>query len=338
MHTQEYSKIGINFKIKHFNCNDFWDGVDRDRLGDIFRDRLRSAGDFILDFTGDPIDSNTIPFVKTVLAQDGLLDRATFLVENTSPTHDADPQVIYFPRSFYNMSFWTAEYPSCYDPDRHHNISCLNRMSRPHRLYVFYHLLERAYPGSSLISCRGLVDSYTGDPIDLDLPEYQELPPKVQEFFLTNDRHWEAIPGDASVTDYSQVYHSTNHPAYSDCYLNIVTESSVSDDLVGLSEKVCKPLKAHQLFMIVGNKDSMDRLRNMGFECFDRDLDHHCYDLAAGWINRVDQMLDLLDQKYQYLPDIYQKNQSELEHNHRWFVSADFRAKLLQILRDRDLI
>jgi len=172
----------------------------------------------------------------------------------------------------------------------------------------------------------------------LDSQGYQDLPLEVRDFFLEKNTFWESIPGDATTQDYFTIYSDIGHPAYSDSLLNIVTESTVSDDSICLSEKICKPLRSQQLFTLVGDKDAMSLLRTMGFDCFDQDLGNHDYDKKPNWTHRADSMLALIDQKYQHLDQIYQHNRSGLEHNQRWFCSGEFRKKLLENLRLRDLI
>lgn len=340
MGQQRYSHSNITFKLPWFGANEIWYAIREDRFLPAFRDRLRSHDRFVFDLTGDSIDRNTITVLKNLLAQEDLDQRVTFVVEMIWPGDEPDPKVIFFSRSFYKMSLWeTNNRPGdiSINGTRRHKISCLNRMSRPQRLYVFYRLFHKNYFKSSLISCRGLVDSYTGSLISLDDAEYQELPLVVRRFFLEKNTHWESIPEDIN-PGYDMLYFDTTHPAYAESSLNIVTEGSVSDDSICLSEKICKPLKSQQLFTLVGDRGAMDHLRAMGFECFDQDFDFHIYDRKFRWLHRVDSMLELIDEKYQYLDQIYHDNHRELMYNRQWFCSNDFREKLLQDLHLRDLI
>jgi hypothetical protein len=333
----EFAKIGIHFKMPVYRVDDIWAGMEGSCFSADLRRRLESSREFILDLTGYHTGHDTVSVLKTLLTQADLIDGARFLTE-TSFVNDSDPAIIYFAKSFYNASFLNADRPRAINRHRQYKISCLNRMSRPQRLYVFYQLFHREYFGSSLISCRGLVDSYTESSLSLDSQEYQDLPKEVHDFFLKKNTFWESIPGDATTQDYVTIYSSVGHPAYADSLLNIVTESTVADDMICLSEKICKPLRSQQLFTLVGNKDAMHLLRTMGFDCFDQDLDHHDYDKKPNWIYRIDSMLTLIDQKYQQLDEIYQRNRSGLEHNQQWFYSSNFREKLLENLRLRDLI
>jgi len=66
------------------------------------------------------------------------------------------------------------------------------------------------------------------------------------------------------------------HPAYSDSYLHVVSESTMRSKIF-ITEKTWQPIAAGQLFVILGNPGTVSHLRELGVDVFD-DLIDHSYD------------------------------------------------------------
>lgn len=73
---------------------------------------------------------------------------------------------------------------------------------------------------------------------------------------------------------------------YTDSYLNLVTESNL-DNIGFLTEKIYKPIRAGQLFLVQGPIGTINFLRSIGFDTFDDYFDHS-YDKIDNWMQRTD--------------------------------------------------
>ena len=73
---------------------------------------------------------------------------------------------------------------------------------------------------------------------------------------------------------------------YTDSYLNLVTESKL-DNIGFLTEKIYKPIRAGQLFLVQGPIGTINFLRSIGFDTFDDYFDHS-YDKIDNWMQRTD--------------------------------------------------
>lgn len=218
---------------------------------------------------------------------------------------------------------------------RKYKLSCLNRMYRPHRAYFIFWLTTRCYFHDLLITHRDKVCAYTNN----------QMEPLTHDWFtreFDEDQRLLLSTADLNFKDcwdpkINSNDHSWIHPAFSDTYLNVVTESVV-DPGIYFSEKTFKPLAAGQLFVVLGNKNSVRQLSQYGIECFFKDLDNHNYETSDCWIERANQLLALLDSIYYNIEDIYWQNIREIKHNQEWVLSDAFRKLCEKPLRDNSLI
>ena len=111
-----------------------------------------------------------------------------------------------------------------------------------------------------------------------------------------------------------------NMPGWLDSCLNIVTEP-VIEDVGFISEKIFKPLRAEQLFIIQGCPGTVDYLRNIGFDTFDDYINHNLYDHELDWIKRIDLSLQVLDDIYQDIPKIFDATKKRRENNRKYLQS-----------------
>lgn len=56
---------------------------------------------------------------------------------------------------------------------------------------------------------------------------------------------------------------------YQDSLISIITESRLEDDIIQLTEKIFKPIRRKQPFMVVGNYKILEHFRSLGFKTFD---------------------------------------------------------------------
>jgi hypothetical protein len=103
-----------------------------------------------------------------------------------------------------------------------------------------------------------------------------------------------------------------------DTWVSVVSEASFSDEdlTIFLSEKLFKPIACMHPFIVVGNRGSLSRLRNMGYKTFDGYIDESYDDLPT--LERFDAIVDSI-KKVQQIKDKfswYESMRHILEHNY----------------------
>jgi hypothetical protein len=211
------------------------------------------------------------------------------------------------------------DYPYSEQLRKAHKVSCLNRIPRGHKFYTYARLLEKSY--DSILSFNGLTDSNSNQSISYDDPWYYDLPREIKEQLKDVPRYKQADDSNW-INDLTPL-----HPAYTDCYLNVVTETSSKTSFY--SEKICKPLTSAQFFLMSSGKDSLDGLRVLGFDCFDDIFQDHRYVRFDNCVERIDSMIEIFDSVYDNLEHLYSVNYARLLSNRNYFLSEDFKNRLL---------
>ena len=132
------------------------------------------------------------------------------------------------------------------------------------------------------------------------------------------------INNDVTETDIT-----TNHPAYLETYINIITETHYLANT--LTEKTYKPILAGQLFLIVGAVGSIQHLRDIGIDTFD-DIIDHSYDQVEDLRERI----ELIIKQITYLNNlnlekIYQLIKPRLIQNSNFLKSDEFINQFLPL-------
>jgi hypothetical protein len=110
-----------------------------------------------------------------------------------------------------------------------------------------------------------------------------------------------------------------NQTAYS-----LVAETNIENDYVFFTEKTVKPILAQRLFITLGNRYTLARLRELGFKTFDSIIDES-YDAIEGTDQRFKAALDQLAWLCQQpQADILEKCRAIVEHNARHMIETDW--------------
>jgi len=138
----------------------------------------------------------------------------------------------------------------------------------------------------------------------------------------------------------------TDHPMHS-CWLSLfdqsaesllylVTETVATGRRHHLTEKTFKPIAMGMPFVIVGTQGSLRYLRSYGFKTFG-DLWDESYDDEPDdslRIEKIAQVLKLLDGLEEHRQDIFESAQEIIAHNWNHFYHGGFEAVLWQELKD----
>lgn len=191
--------------------------------------------------------------------------------------------------------------------ERQKKFTCLNRMGKTHRLDFVHGMCKRHHGGLS----DGFL-SY-GNQGQLAIPEEDKgftslFPIKVDD--LDYDQHNN---------------HETVHQRFfNEAYWNFVTESSFRSSTSFITEKTFKPIANLQPFIIVGDYQSLERLREMGYKTFGTVINEN-YDQIKDPAKRMQALIDvavgILNTPHKDLVEMMHKIKPILEHNQQLFLN-----------------
>jgi hypothetical protein len=288
-------------KIYYTNCLDLF---DTNSLKDIPRDRL-----VIVDKSGDTWGSQSDNFYKTLEDH-----QFNFLLLSHLPIdHLRRPRLLHYqPFNFYGQQFFTRITDQ--SDIKKYKLSCLNLNPHTHRIKNYLLFKKKKYFDQCLFSF------HTARPEDL----FQHYARLSAEMAL----EWQSIQGtlpsryDLVSEIKSSGSDTIMHPAYTDSYINLVTESSVRPDLF-VTEKTWKPVAAAQLFLIFGTPGIIQYLREQGVDTFDDYINHDVYDSEPDWEVRLNNIHALIDDLVtKDLAQIYQDTKERRLQNQQKFFNG----------------
>lgn len=227
--------------------------------------------------------------------------------------HQQKPRMYFYPYHLYegpDELIWPE-----YDPDsfeKKYLVSCLNGVPRPHRVHNYMLLRKKSYYDQCLVNFHSFVASGGGDTRGDD----ELVPTDIW-------KEWSEIRDTLPIFK-PRVWLDVNHPAYTDSYINLVTETTVINQIY-ITEKTWKPIACGQLFLLIGNPNSIEHLQDMGVDTFDDIIDHKYYDRELDFKTRLARVHEVLDDLVkQDLPKIYQQTRDRRLKNHQNYFSCAF--------------
>lgn len=235
----------------------------------------------------------------------------------------------YYPFWFMASRHCTSSYPDLTSIDtlKQHYVEYLCGKTRVSRIYVALSLANRNYFNRIKINwCMLKFTDSVNEFIDTLVThnhssvrfEFPDFTAGVERFI---GLHKDFTPLPLSIDGYAKVF-SAKH-GLSDAYLQIVSESVPEHNSKFVSEKIWKPLRAGQLFLIQGGPGTIGLLRQAGFDVFDDYIDHARYDNEPDWQTRTDLMLSVLDDIYSNIETIYFSTTARRQANIDRFNSQD---------------
>ena len=212
-------------------------------------------------------------------------------------------------------------------------VLCYNR--RPHeyrKILVWYMLNNKMIWNNSLVSL-GIKSHYSKSNFDI-INAYlhnNELSNEIVEYFESNKE-------DIKFSDYSLTNHlglSMIEEEHNRTFVSLVTESSIDNNVLFISEKTYKPIFAQQPFIIMGNPNTLEYLRSIGFKTFS-DWWDESYDNELDVKKRMDKIFNIVEslcsKSLDELTQMRMDMKEILIHNYKLFLtleSADDRLKEL---------
>jgi hypothetical protein len=270
-------------------------------------DLLKKYKLVVADFSSEHYGQDTLYLLYEKLDSSGL---NFILLCHDIEDHCRYPRMLFYPHWYYHSMDRLIDAPD--QLDRQYQLSCLNGNPRPHRIYNYLQLIKKPYYPKSLITAHSAENLSRLDDVALSKEMLTE---------------WQTLSADLPDRDRTLVYgkaRSLSHPAYSDSYLHLVTETTVVPKLF-VTEKTWKPVAAGQLFLVHGSPGTIKYLRDQGVDVFDDIIDHKYYDNETDWQVRADRIHQLIDVLVtQNLAEIYIQTVERRAANKLNFFSSSF--------------
>ena len=244
------------------------------------------------------------------------------------------PNFCYFPdHELYFRRVSGKNLPLAWHSDtRQKNFTILSRTHKWWKATVMadlkqLHILDNAYWSYGNIDCGDLVKD---NPIEVSKIPFLEQ--TINNFLFNAPYYCDQLSSD----QHNQ--HSTLVPEhYNNSYLNIVLETFFDVDGSSgafLTEKIFKPIRHAQPFVVVGAPGTLKCLRRLGYKTFDSVIDTS-YDSEYNNTNRWLKLRQLLtDLKNKNLRDIFMACKDDVLHNQSLFLDS----KLQRISKFHDTL
>jgi hypothetical protein len=276
-----------------------------------------SHGTLVLDCSTDPFNGHERTVKEQLLS---VTEDFRILTGDVRYVNDPDSHIIFYP-TFYIEITEQSEHPISVitNSKRTWPVSCLNGRTRIHRVENFIKLRSKNYFSRILFNIHGnfdlqfeMMESDDGFCDDSILTEYQLVQRELSQTRKDNN--------DLGTMD----------QAYTDSYVNLVTETSVGNKQTFLSEKSFKPMCTGQLALWLANPGTVRYMRDLGFDMFDDIIDHG-YDDVLDWHQRIDLIHSQIDRiMYMDLEKIFIDTQDRRLHNQKLLYSSNLHDKMLE--------
>jgi hypothetical protein len=174
---------------------------------------------------------------------------------------------------------------------------CFNRVPKIHRMAIFAELKTNekltshiTSLGASLINRKYDYLEHIYNYIDND---YKHNKGKLIEFYNKYDSTISSIYDEPDLENNKAT--NLNLDAHTSSFVNIVTESLISNPTIFFSEKTFKPMFCAQPFILIGNPNSLSKLKEYGFQTFDKWWDES-YDTELNFTKRFGKIVDIMEE------------------------------------------
>jgi hypothetical protein len=153
--------------------------------------------------------------------------------------------------------------------------ACLNKRIRPNRVWFFKYLLDNNLLNKGLISMNVFErHGFNFENKVMNLNEVDSLLEKLPLLVYETPNN---------VLDDSVYINRFNNQVCLDTWITVISEThcSDSDETLFISEKTFKPIASNQPFIIMGGKNSLKKMRDLGFKTFDGFIDESYDDLPT---------------------------------------------------------
>ena len=237
--------------------------------------------------------------------------RDNFLILSHLPSdHFRRPNLIFYPYwYYYSIGYFTKL--DLTNNQKKYKLSCLNHNPRTFRIYNYLILKTKEYYKDTILSMYA-------DPSGSILRD--------DDYVLSTELQlaWDNASKELTDCLLSGFDNNTIHDAYTNSYVNLVTETTISSKFF-ITEKTWKPIACGQLFIVMGSQHTISHLREQGVDTFDDIIDHSYYDSEPDFSIRFNKFYQILDKLM--LQDLYTINintANRRKENSRKFFAGEF--------------
>lgn len=194
---------------------------------------------------------------------------------------------------------------------------CLNKRIRQHRVWFYGYLYESNLLERGLISMNEFQKhgyTWEGKTMDIDFIEKISKPLPLLVYNKSNNQ-----------LDDNYYINRFNDDVCLDTYVSVVSEAQCgdSDETIFLSEKIFKPIACMHPFIVMGNKNSLKKMRELGYKTYDDFIDQTydelpTHDRLKKIIESI-KKIDLIENKL----DWYKLLKNDLEYNYNLLMSKN---------------
>jgi hypothetical protein len=249
---------------------------------------------------------------------------------------------VFFYCIFHSESFFTIKRNTVTQTEKTKNFVSYNSKVRAHRLFLVSELIRRNLIKDAFVSLIGTERGFADTGVDYNLNLLIEI---VSNLSLNIDiknhcveycKNWSPLILDKTADTVDDVSSDLNH--YSSTYFSVITETGMGNP-TRITEKVFKAIVNKHPFLIIGCKDSLKYLQQLGYKTFPSMFDER-YDSIETDVDRILLIIDEIekfcnlsvDEKNNRLNSII----DTLEHNYNLFINNfEFhRAELKNIMEE----
>jgi hypothetical protein len=203
---------------------------------------------------------------------------------------------------------------------------CFNRVPKLHRMAIFAELKTNKKLTSHITSLGASLINRKND----YLVHIQGLlmnrlhKEKLIEFYRGYDSTISSIYDEPDLENNKAT--NLNLGAHNSSFVNVVTESLINNSSIFFSEKTFKPIFCAQPFILIGNPNSLTKLKEYGFQTFDKWWDES-YDTELDFAKRLEKIIDVMEEISTWDQEKMYKITKEMEsvfvNNFNVMVSTD---------------
>jgi len=290
----------------------------------------------VVDAASDPWNLTWVKDIAIRCKSSGVV--SAFLInDKLFADENQDLNFRFFPVWGYRYCQWIQQYS---DRDFFHNsrttrVSCLNRIPRLHRAYTYYLLNQLPWYKDVFLSFYGLQagNEINSNSVELSLSYIEsELGPTVANFFANQLGKFPISQQiDYDWSDWSNCHNAATTP-YTDCYSNICTESSY--DTFCPTEKTFKCITTGTLIFPISCPNFVSLLTHLGLDIDYAGMNLSTVDSIADWKIRTRITIDLLDQMYYNIEDVWADSRAQLQNNQQVLQSKQLEYNILKNIQD----
>ena len=248
---------------------------------DVVNQRLKN-GMLIVNMSADPFNR----YEETVVNE---LAKFTdnFVVLSGDVTYFLRPtkHICFFPFWYLVQRYVYKTSATATSQPRRYKVSSLNNNSRYHRVENFVKLKEKPYFDQLLFT----MNSPWNESLEKHSTPTEWWNNDIVTKFELLRTALPLQPKDRHPA------HAITHPAYTNSYVNYVTETSTLNNTIIVTEKTWKPIMSGQLGLWLSNPGAVDFLRSIGFDVFDDIMNNHLYDQETNLNRRIDMIHQVID-------------------------------------------